>query len=288
MRPLDAYLAALLAFVTVIGLLRRRALARADGAMTVLYVASTFAGAQTSLLSPLSSITIGAMVGVLVRYVAGQSNEQPDGFRIATELGRRGIPLARLERIQDPDQSHRTYLGTTRTSDQLTVHVLDRDLIASGALHTLYRLIRVRREIAPPPVLSLERVAERRSLLALAAEAADVPVPRLIAGVPCGADAIVLAYEAVAGTPLRAPTDGQLHALWAQPGPPAPAPDHPPRTHRRQDPRRPARARPASHPDRRRRLRHVTCGSAWSGPSCWPPARSWSAPSGRCAAPAPS
>ncbi len=214
-RPLDAYLAALLAFVTVLGASAEARWRGSTLAITVLYVVSTFGGGRTSLLSLLSSITIGAMVGVLVRYVAGQSNQQPDGLRIATELGRRGIPLVRLERIPGDDQDHRTYLATTRSNDQLTVHVLDRDLIASGALYTLYRAVRVRREIAPPPVLSLERAAERRSLLALTAEAADVPVPRLIAGVPCGPDAIVLAYRAVTAAPLRNPTDGQLTVLWS-------------------------------------------------------------------------
>ena len=213
-RPLDAYLAALLALVTVIGLPGDPRWHRLMATMTVLYVASAFTGTQTSLLSPLSSIAIGATVGVLVRYVAGRANEHPGGGRIAAELARRGIPLARLERVRSDGSAYRVYLATRTTGEQLTLHVLDRDLIASGALHTLYRVIRVRSEIAPQPALSLERVAERRSLLAMAAFAADVPVPRLVAGVPCGRDTIVLAYEAVSADVLSEPTDGQLDELW--------------------------------------------------------------------------
>jgi len=214
-RPLDAYLAALLALVTVIGLPGDPRWRRLMATMTVLYVASAFTGTQTSLLSPLSSITIGATVGVLVRYVAGRANEQPGGLRIAAELARRGMHLARLERAPEDGVTYRSYRATRTTGERLTLHVLDRDRIASGALSTLYRVIRIRSEIAPAPALSLERVAEHRSLLALAATAAGVPVPRLVAGVPCGADSIVLAYEAVTGSVLREPTDGQLDELWS-------------------------------------------------------------------------
>ena len=214
-RPLDAYLAAVLALVTVIGRPRDPLWRRLMTAMTVLYVASAFTGTQTSLLSPLSSITIGATVGVLVRYLAGQANEQPGRARIAAELSRRGLRLSQLERCPPDGTSYRRYLATRTTGERLTLHVLDRDRITSGALYTLYRVIRIRGEIAPPAALSLERVAERRSLLSLAAAAADVPVPRLVAGVPCGADTIVLAYEAVPATVLTVPTDHQLDELWS-------------------------------------------------------------------------
>ena len=124
------------------------------------------------------------------------------------------MPLTRLERVPQVRPGQRSYHATRTTGAELTVHVLDRELIASGGLYALYRLIRIRSEIAPQPALTLERVAERRSLLAMAAVAADVPVPRLVAGVPCGADTIVLVYEAVTGEVLRAPTDAQLDELW--------------------------------------------------------------------------
>ena len=212
--PLDAYLGALLAFVTVIGLAGDPLWRGLIVAMTMVYVVSAFVGTQASLLSLLSSLTIGAIVGLLVRYVAGQPNDQPDGARIAAELGRGGSPVTRLERVPDRDEAHRTYLATTAIGEHLAVHVFDRDLIASGALHTIYRLIRVRPEMAPAPALSLERVAERRSLLAMAAVAADVTIPRLVAGVPCGPDTIVLAYEVLTGAPMLAPTDRQLDGLW--------------------------------------------------------------------------
>ena len=81
-------------------------------------------------------------------------------------------------------------------------------------MSNVYRLIRIRKEIAPAPALSLERVAEHRSLLSMAAAVADVPIPALLAGVRCGPDAIVLVYEHRVGSPLADPSADQLEQLW--------------------------------------------------------------------------
>ncbi len=217
-RPLDAYLAALFAFVAVIGVSGDPVWRAALLALTALYVVSAFTTTQASLLSLLLSLTIGVTVGIAVRYLAGSVNEWPDGSRIAAELAVRGVPLARLQRLHLSDDDHRTYVGTTPDGSQLSVLVFDRDLIASGAIHSVSRLIRVRSEIAPAPALSLERAAERRSLLTMASTAAGAPVPELLAGVPCGPDTIVLVYRRPEAAPLLAPTDAQLDELWAAVG----------------------------------------------------------------------
>ncbi|MBV9823068.1 MAG: hypothetical protein JO144_12585, partial [Actinobacteria bacterium] len=214
-RPLDTYLAALLAFVAVVGVSEdprwRGLLISATG----LYVVSVFTATRVSLLSLMLSLVLGAAVGVAVRYLAGSSNRRPDGRQIAAALAERGIELSRLERTEPDGEEHRSYFATDTTGRQLRVHVLDRDLITSGAVYNLYRLIRIRAEIAPAPALSLERVAEHRSLLAMAAAATGVPMPQLVAGVRCGPDAIALVYDRVVGSPLTEPTDRQLAELWA-------------------------------------------------------------------------
>jgi glycosyltransferase 2 family protein len=214
-RPLDAYLAALLAFVTVAGAAREPIWRWLFALATALYVVSAFTAGQASLLSLVSSLVIGMTVGVAVRYIAGNANERPDGQRIAAELGRRDITLVGLRRVVGDDDDHRTYQATTDGGDQLTVHVLDRDLIASGAVYSVYRLLRFRAEISAAQAISMERVAERRTLLAMLAAEARVPTPRLVAGVSCGPDAIVLAYSSVVGVPLTEPTDAQLNELWS-------------------------------------------------------------------------
>lgn len=217
-RPLDAFLAALLALVTATGATAARPWGRLLGAVTALYVLSAFAATQASLLSLLASVLIGTIVGVAVRYLAGTINERPDALRIALQMRARGIAVVSLIWVGSPEEDHREYLGRTESGEQLTVQVLDRDLVAFGAFYSLYRLVRLRTEITRPPVLSLERLAERRSLLALSVMAADVPIPRLVAGVPCGLDTIVLVYEHLDSVALDKLTGGpsreQLIELW--------------------------------------------------------------------------
>lgn len=213
-RPLDTYLAALLAFVAVTGVADEPLWRNLLVAVTALYVLSVFTASQASLLSLMLSPAIGATVGVAVRYVAGSVNERPSAEQLVAEVATRGIRLRSLERVVTGEQDHRSYRAVTTEGGELMLHVLDRDLIASGAVYNVYRLIRIRKEIAPAPALSLERVAEHRSLLAMAAAAAGVPVPRLVAGVRCGPEAIVLVYDRVSGIPLTDPSPAELDELW--------------------------------------------------------------------------
>jgi uncharacterized membrane protein YbhN (UPF0104 family) len=213
-RPLDAYLTALFAFAAVVGVSHERSWRRLLGAVTAMYGLSAFATAHATLPSLIISLTLGLVVGVAVRYVAGSVNDRPDGTAIATALGRRGLELTRLEATAAGADDHRAYRATTRTGGQLAVQVFDRELIASGAVYNLWRILRLRAELAPAPALSLERVTEHRALLAMAARSIGVATPRLVAGLPCGPDTVVLVYEVAVAEPLEEPTDRQLDQLW--------------------------------------------------------------------------
>ena len=216
--PLDPYLAAWMALGTVAGIAADRLWRNLVAVAMTVYALSVFIAAQASLFSLVASVVLGYTIGVVVRYVAGSVNERPDGARIAAVLADRGFPLARLERTTRIRVDHRVYLATTRDDRDLYVDVLDRDEIASGWFYRIYRNIRVQPEVARGPDLSIERAAERRSLLAFAGEAAGAALPRFLAGVPCGPDTIVLAYARRTGTPLAdldaPPTDAQLRDLW--------------------------------------------------------------------------
>jgi len=217
-RPLDTYLTALFAFAAVLGVGSVAPWRRLLTAVTAVYVVTAFTSTQASLASLVLSPVLGLVIGTAVRYLAGSVNERPDGRRIATELARRGIDLARLQERTPGPEGRREYLATTRGGDRLTLRVFDRDLIASGAANNVYRILRLRAELAPSPALSLERVTEHSSLLSLAATSAGVVTPRLVAGLPCGPDTVVLVYESVAGTPLQDPSDDQLDDLWRSVG----------------------------------------------------------------------
>jgi uncharacterized membrane protein YbhN (UPF0104 family) len=214
-RPLDAYLAALFAFAAVVGVVDEKLWRRLLGAVTAVYVISAFIAAQATLLSLTSSVVLGMGVGIAVRFAAGSVNDRPDGNRIAGAVGRQGFDLVRLEEVAADPDDHREYLATTRAGKQLTVQVFDRELIASGAAYNVYRTLRLRTELAPAPALSLERVTEHRSLLAMMMQSVGVRSPRLLAGLPCGPDSIVLVYELPVATALQDPTDRQLDELWS-------------------------------------------------------------------------
>ncbi len=213
-RPFDTYLAALLAFVAVTGVASEPLWSGLLVGVTALYVLSVFAATQASIMSLALSLVIGGFVGVAVRYAAGRVSNRPGARQVVAALQARGFGIVRFERVPTQHDARRDYLATTDTGAQLEVQVLDRELIASGAIYNVYRLIRIRKEIAPAPALSLERVAEHRTLLAMAAARVDVPVPALLAGVRCGPDAIVLAYEHRVGRPLSNPSGQQLDMLW--------------------------------------------------------------------------
>jgi glycosyltransferase 2 family protein len=212
-RPLDAYLAALFAFAVLIGIGVEPRWRAAFWVGTGLYVVSAFIAGQGSVLSLLASTTLGVFVATAVRYAGGSPNVRPSAARIAAELNHRGQGLVRIERTTSSDD-YRTYIATDTAGCRRLVVTLDRDLVASGAISSIYRRLRLRSDIALPAAFNLERVAERRALLALAAEDAGVLVPRLLAGVACGPECIALAYEDLEGSSFDDATDAQYAELW--------------------------------------------------------------------------
>lgn len=216
--PVDSYLAAVAAF-GVAGAMTRHVRWRWYYAATlVIYAGSALAGAQASLLALAVSFVAGTTVAIALRFAVGALDQRPDAQRIADALVDRGIPLVRLIYLNEHPGPYRHFTGVGEDGNRVQIVVLDRDLVPSGLVHRLYRALRVRGEVARGPSLNMERAAERRALLAMLAERVDLPTPVLVAGVACGPDAIVLAYESVDTTPIveAAPAlrDAQLLELW--------------------------------------------------------------------------
>jgi uncharacterized membrane protein YbhN (UPF0104 family) len=213
-RPLDAYLAALFAFVVIVGLTGESIWRASFWVLTSVYVVSAFTAAQASLPSLVASPAIGALVAVLFRYAAGGPNVRPTAEHAVAELRRRGLDIVRMERVPAVSGEHRSYLATSAAGEPFRVMIFDRDLVASGRVYSVLRRLRLRAEVALPPPSSLERVAERRALLALGAEAAGARVPSFVAGVPCGTESIVLVYEQAETTTLDDATEAQIAEIW--------------------------------------------------------------------------
>jgi uncharacterized membrane protein YbhN (UPF0104 family) len=215
--PLDAYLAAFAAYVTVIDLggqpRWRAGVWLAVGA----YVITSLVAVHATALSLILTLVLGATVGLAMRYTVGLPSQRPAGLQIAEALGSAGLPVDTMSRTTQTGGS-RCYAATTRNGDRLDVVVFDRDQVAAGALYRLYRLVRVQSQVSRGMPLSVEHAVERSALLSYAMADASVATPRLRAAIRAGPEATVLAYQHCAGTTLAdspaPPDDAQLSRVW--------------------------------------------------------------------------
>ena len=217
---LDPYLAGLVAYATMVGLVGRpfwrNALWVAVGVYSVVHVGAL----HTPVLALLITLLAGRAIGLAVRYVAGSTSQRPGAKEIAAALAPdlRVTAIRRVRHQGNGVTGSRHYAVTTMGGDRLDVVVFDRDQQAAGAIYRLYRSVRVLGQVSRNAPLSVERIVERRALLSYAAEDAGAPTPRLRALVRVGPEADVLAFEHHDGTTLakRNPgcSDAELSQIW--------------------------------------------------------------------------
>jgi glycosyltransferase 2 family protein len=219
--PLDGYLAALAAYVTVIGFSGRPRWRAAVWLSLGAYALASLAASRTTVLSLLIALLLGRTIGVAVRYAAGLPSERPSAAEIADVLSPVGVRVAKMRRIGEAHSTPRLYAATSPEGERLDITVFDRDQEAAGALYRFYRRIRLQRQVSRGMPWSLERTLERSALLSYAAADADVRTPHLRALVRAGPEAVVLAYAHDDGATLAdraengaAPTDAQLRRVW--------------------------------------------------------------------------
>ena len=226
---LDPYLAGLVAYATMVGLVGRpfwrNALWVAVGVYSVVHVGAL----HTPVLALLITLLAGRAIGLAVRYVAGSTSQRPGAQEIAAALAPdlRVTAIRRVRHQGNGVTGSRHYAVTTMGGDRLDVVVFDRDQQAAGAIYRLYRSVRVLGQVSRNAPLSVERIVERRALLSYAAEDAGAPTPRLRALVRVGPEADVLAFEHHDGTTLanRNPgcSDAELSQIWDAAGGSTPA-----------------------------------------------------------------
>jgi glycosyltransferase 2 family protein len=221
-QALDPYLAALVAYTTMIVLVGRptwrNALWLAVGVYAIVQLVGT---AHTTVLALLITLLMGRAIGLAVRYVAGSVSQRPSAEDIAAALAGTGLPVAAIRRVRltGPGRPGSRYYAVTNTAGgRLNTIVFDRDQEAAGAFYRLYRSARLRGQVSRNAPLSVDHTVERRALLSYATEDAGVPTPRLRALVRVGPEASVLAYDYHEGTTLaqRNPgcTDAELDQIW--------------------------------------------------------------------------
>ncbi|HEY2130783.1 MAG TPA: lysylphosphatidylglycerol synthase transmembrane domain-containing protein, partial [Streptosporangiaceae bacterium] len=216
--PIDATLAGLVAFTTIIDLSGRTRWRVALWLTVGVYLVTSLADLRTSVLSVLISLLVGRVIALAVRYAAGSPSQRPSAEAIGAALGSADEPVIEMRRVAVSGVESRRYAAATPDGGRLDVTVFDRDQQAAGLLYRLYRLVRLRDQVARRAPLSTERLAERRALLSYAVEDAGVRTPRLRAVLRVGPDAMALATDADGGTSLArrgsALTDREVEHVW--------------------------------------------------------------------------
>jgi uncharacterized protein (TIRG00374 family) len=220
---LDAALAGLVAYATMVGLIGRPAWRNALWVAVGVYSVVKVGVLHTPMLTLLITVLAGRAVGLAVRYVAGSASQRPGALAIASALGGAGLRVTAMRRIRLEEGTQasgsRHYAAAAAVGDSdLDVVVYDRDQQAAGVFYRAYRSVRLLAQVSRTVPLSVDRQVERRALLSYASEDADAPTPRLRAFVRVGPEAAVLAYEHHDGTTLakRNPgcSDGELRQIW--------------------------------------------------------------------------
>ncbi len=217
---LDPYLAGLVAYATMVGLVGRPYWRNALWAAVAVYAIVHVGALHTTVLTLLITVIGGRAIGLAVRYVAGSTSQRPSALDIATALAASGLRVTAIRRVRPKGNGlagSRHYAAVTDQGD-LDVVVYDRDQQAAGAVYRLYRSVRVLGQVSRGAPLSMDHAVERRALLSYAAEDAGAPTPRLVALVRVGPEASVLAYQHHQGTTLaqRNPgcSDAELGQIW--------------------------------------------------------------------------
>ncbi len=201
---LDPYLAALAAYLTVIGLSGRQRWRTWFWLAIGFYCLTSLAQPNTraSLLSLLIALLIGSAVGSGLRYVMGTNSERPTAAEIAAALGMAGVPLVAIRRAEDSTTENRRYQAVGHDGARLDLLVFDRDQQAADALYRIYRRLRLTSQVSRSAPVTVARAVERRTLMAYAVEDSGVPTPALRAALRVGAEAAVIASDHHSGTTL--------------------------------------------------------------------------------------
>jgi len=216
--PLDAYLAGLVAYTTIIDLRGRPRWRTALWLALGVYAVSSLAATHTTVLSLLITLLLGRALGLGVRYAAGSMSQRPAAEAIAAALGSAGQPVSEMRRVPESGTESRRYTAVAAGGAGLDVAVFDRDQRAAGALYRLYRSLRLEDQVSRRAPLTMDRTVERRALMSYAVQDAGVPTPRLLAVVRVGPEAVAIATEHHAGKTFAevgdALTEAQLGRAW--------------------------------------------------------------------------
>jgi glycosyltransferase 2 family protein len=217
---LDPYLAALAAYLTVIGLSGRPRWRTWFALAITFYCLTSVALAHdtSTVLSLLITLALGSAVGSGLRYAIGTESERPTAAEIAAAVSLTVGRIVKIRRVPDSPTESRRYAAIAGNGERLDVTVFDRDQQAADFLYRLYRRLRLTSQASRSVPLTVSRAVERRTLMAYAVEDAGVPTPKLVAALRVGPEAAAVATRHCTGTTLadlaEPPSDRLLGGVW--------------------------------------------------------------------------
>jgi glycosyltransferase 2 family protein len=216
--PVPTFPAVLVAVITVVARLNLRRVRQ----VALFAIAASFAvgllGGEVTVAGILAALSIGRIVGLLVRLVSGQPSVAPTGHKVASVLEANGFELRTLR--ADSVEEHRRYIAEAEQGP-LGVLVLDRDTEGAGALARAIDQIRTREEVRPRQAVTMRTAVNQITLQSLAVSRAGVRTPKLRKVLKVNTEATALVFDHVPGTALSNLrgddiSDDMLQDLWRQ------------------------------------------------------------------------
>ncbi|WP_166349821.1 lysylphosphatidylglycerol synthase transmembrane domain-containing protein [Phytoactinopolyspora limicola] len=216
--PVPTFPAVLVAIVTVVARLNLKRIRQvALFAITASFAVGLLSG-EVTVAGILAALSLGRIVGLLVRLVSGQPSVAPTGHKVAAVLENNGFALSTLR--ADSVEQHRRYVADS-DEGPLGVLVLDRDTEGAGTMARVLDQIRTREEVRPRQAVTMRTAVNQITLQSLALSRAGVRTPKLRKVLKVNGESTALVFDHVPGSALSnltadAVTDDMLRDLWRQ------------------------------------------------------------------------
>ncbi|WP_318272397.1 lysylphosphatidylglycerol synthase transmembrane domain-containing protein [Microbispora triticiradicis] len=219
--PLNTVLTPAIAYATAVRMSRRPHWRALMWVALGLDVFALFTATKVTALGVILTYVVGLAVGFGTLYGIGSANTRPPGSAVLAALRRLGFTPVSARRVEDDSSGSRRYLIGLAGDRTVDVTVLDRDRQVAGVLYRLWRRFLLNNETRRRAIRSLRAELEREALMAYAAQAAGVRLPRLLGTSEVGTEAALLAYEHVDTRPVSELDDVDLDdellaRMWEQ------------------------------------------------------------------------
>ncbi|MEU8199112.1 lysylphosphatidylglycerol synthase transmembrane domain-containing protein [Microbispora amethystogenes] len=219
--PLNTVLTPAIAYATAVRMSRRPHWRALMWVALGLDVFALFTATKVTALGVILTYVVGLAVGFGTLYGIGSANTRPPGSAVLAALRRLGFTPVSARRVEDDSSGSRRYLIGITGDRTIDVTVLDRDRQVAGVLYRLWRRFLLNNETRRRAIRSLRAELEREALMAYAAQAAGVRLPRLLGTSEVGTEAALLAYEHVDTRPVSELDDEDLDdellaRMWEQ------------------------------------------------------------------------